>query len=108
MAGYRRAVTREADVEAMRADGLAAALISAHTYSSGEALAYHFRSQRLGPVVGEPTPGAADHVTPVVLAPHVRANLPPRVRGRRRDGIQLGAARRAPRRPVLAGGGARA
>src|SRR5215207_1889470 len=76
MAGYRRAVTREADVEAMRADGLAAALISAHTYSSGEALAYHFQAQRLGPLVGEPTPGAADHVTPVVLAPHVRANLP--------------------------------
>jgi Peptidase family S41 len=54
----------------------AAALISGRTYSSGEALAYHFQSQRLGPLVGERTPGAADHVTPVVLAPQVRANLP--------------------------------
>jgi len=62
-------------------DGLAAgtpaaALISARTYSSGEALAYHFQSQRLGPLVGEITAGAADHVTPIVLAPHVRATLP--------------------------------
>jgi hypothetical protein len=54
----------------------AAALIGPRTYSSGEALAYHFRAQRLGPLVGEPTPGAADHVTPIVLASHVRANLP--------------------------------
>jgi C-terminal processing protease CtpA/Prc len=54
----------------------AAALIGPGTYSSGEALAYHFQSRRLGPLVGERTPGAADHVTPIVLAPHVRANLP--------------------------------
>ena len=54
----------------------AAALTGARTYSSGEALAYHFQAQGRGPVVGEPTPGAADHVTPIVLAPHVRANLP--------------------------------
>ena len=27
-------------------------------------------------MIGEGTPGAADHVTPVGLAPHVRANLP--------------------------------
>ena len=54
----------------------AAALIGAGTYSSGEALAYHFRAQRRGSLVGARTPGAADHVTPVVLDEHVRANLP--------------------------------
>ncbi len=54
----------------------AAALIGPRTYSSGEALAYHFQAQRLGPLVGERTPGAADHVTPIVLHTHVRANLP--------------------------------
>ncbi len=54
----------------------AAALIGAGTYSSGEALAYHFQAQRLGPLIGERTPGAADHVTPIVLGSHVRANLP--------------------------------
>jgi C-terminal processing protease CtpA/Prc len=53
-----------------------AALIGGGTYSSGEAMAYHFQAQRLGPVVGERTPGAADHVTPIVLGTHVRANLP--------------------------------
>ena len=54
----------------------AAALIGAGTYSSGEALAYHFQAQGRGPLIGARTPGAADHVTPIVLAPHVRANLP--------------------------------
>ena len=54
----------------------AAALIGGRTYSSGEAMAYHFQAQRLGPLVGARTPGAADHVTPIVLAEHVRANLP--------------------------------
>lgn len=54
----------------------AAALIGAGTYSSGEALAYHFQAQGRGPLVGARTPGAADHVTPIVLAEHVRANLP--------------------------------
>jgi hypothetical protein len=53
-----------------------AALISARTFSSGEALAYHFRSQGRGRLVGEATPGAADHVTPVRVSPHVRAVLP--------------------------------
>jgi C-terminal processing protease CtpA/Prc len=62
----------------------AAALIGAGTYSSGEALAYHFQAQRLGPLVGERTPGAADHVTPIVLDAHVRANLP---RGYVRDAV---------------------
>lgn len=54
----------------------AAALIGAGTYSSGEALAYHFQAQRRGPLIGARTPGAADHVTPIVLHEHVRANLP--------------------------------
>ena len=54
----------------------AAALIGGATYSSGEALAYHFQAQGLGPLIGAGTPGAADHITPIVLAPHVRANLP--------------------------------
>ena len=54
----------------------AAALIGPRTYSSGEAVAYHFQAQRRGPLVGERTPGAADHVTPIVLGEHVRANLP--------------------------------
>jgi C-terminal processing protease CtpA/Prc len=54
----------------------AAALTGARTYSSGEGLTYHFQAQGRGPVVGERTPGAADHVTPIVLGTHVRANLP--------------------------------
>ena len=54
----------------------AAALIGPGTYSSGEALAYHFQSQRRGPLIGARTPGAADHITPIVLSAHVRANLP--------------------------------
>ena len=54
----------------------AAALIGPRTYSSGEALAYHFQAQGRGPLIGEGTPGAADHVTPIVLDTHARANLP--------------------------------
>jgi C-terminal processing protease CtpA/Prc len=54
----------------------AAALIGPGTYSSGEALAYHFHAQRRGPLIGARTPGAADHITPIVLDAHVRANLP--------------------------------
>jgi C-terminal processing protease CtpA/Prc len=54
----------------------AAALIGPRTYSSGEAFAYHFQAQRLGPLVGGRTAGAADHVTPATLTAHVRANLP--------------------------------
>jgi hypothetical protein len=54
----------------------AAALIGPRTYSSGEALAYHFQAHGRGPLVGARTPGAADHVTPIVLGPNVRANVP--------------------------------
>jgi C-terminal processing protease CtpA/Prc len=51
-------------------------LVSDRTFSSGEALAYHFQSQGRGRVVGQRTPGAADHITPVRLSGHVRAFVP--------------------------------
>ena len=51
-------------------------LVSEHTFSSGEALAYHLQSQGRGTLVGQRTPGAADHITPVRLSGHVRALLP--------------------------------
>lgn len=53
-----------------------AVLVSGHTYSSAEALAYHLRSRRRATVVGHPTRGAADHVTPVWLTPEVLGFLP--------------------------------
>jgi hypothetical protein len=51
-------------------------LVSERTFSSGEALAYHLQSQGRARVVGQRTPGAADHITPVRLSGHVRAFLP--------------------------------
>jgi C-terminal processing protease CtpA/Prc len=51
-------------------------LIGERTFSSGEALAYHLQSQGRARVVGQRTPGAADHVTPVRVSGHVRAVLP--------------------------------
>ena len=51
-------------------------LISERTFSSGEALAYHLQARGRVTVVGERTPGAADHITPVRVSPHVRAMLP--------------------------------
>jgi hypothetical protein len=51
-------------------------LVGERTFSSGEALAYHLQSQGRGTIVGQPTPGAADHITPVRLSGHVRALLP--------------------------------
>ncbi|MEV4515300.1 S41 family peptidase [Dactylosporangium sp. NPDC049525] len=51
-------------------------LVSAATFSSGEALAYHLKARDRVLVVGEPTPGAADHVLPVRLAPTVLAHVP--------------------------------
>jgi hypothetical protein len=51
-------------------------LVSERTFSSGEALAYHLQSQGRATVVGERTPGAADHVTPVRVSRHVRALVP--------------------------------
>ena len=57
-------------------------LISERTFSSGEGLAYHLQSQGRASLVGQQTPGAADHITPVRVTPHVRAMLP---EGRVRD-----------------------
>jgi len=51
-------------------------LVGERTFSSGEGLAYHLQSRGRVRVVGQRTPGAADHITPVRLSPHVRALLP--------------------------------
>jgi C-terminal processing protease CtpA/Prc len=53
-----------------------AVFTSRRTFSSGEALAYHLQVRRRVAVVGERTPGAADHVTPIRLAPTVLGILP--------------------------------
>ena len=53
-----------------------AVLVSDHTYSSAEALAYHLRARRRATVIGRPTRGAADHVTPVWVTPEVLGFLP--------------------------------
>ena len=51
-------------------------LVSERTFSSGEALAYHIQSQGRARLVGQRTPGAGDHITPVSVSDHVRAFLP--------------------------------
>ena len=51
-------------------------LVGERTFSSGEGLAYHLQSQGRARVVGQRTPGAADHITPVRVSRHVRALLP--------------------------------
>jgi hypothetical protein len=51
-------------------------LTSAKTFSNGEALAYHLQMRKRARVVGETTPGAADYVTPIRLAPTVLGLLP--------------------------------
>jgi hypothetical protein len=51
-------------------------LIGERTFSSGEGLAYHLQSRGRAVLVGQRTPGAADHVTPVRVTRHVRALLP--------------------------------
>jgi C-terminal processing protease CtpA/Prc len=53
-----------------------AVLVSGRTFSSGEGLAYHIQARSRATLVGETTPGAADHVTPVRVTEHVRAVLP--------------------------------
>jgi C-terminal processing protease CtpA/Prc len=53
-----------------------AVLVSNHTYSSAEALAYHLRARDRVTVIGAATRGAADHVTPIQLTPRVSAVLP--------------------------------
>jgi hypothetical protein len=52
------------------------ALVGERTFSSGEALAYHLRSQGRRRLVGQRTPRAADHITPVRVSGHVGALLP--------------------------------
>jgi C-terminal processing protease CtpA/Prc len=61
-----------------------AVVVSERTFSSGEALAYHVQSRARGQVVAQRTAGAADHITPVRLSPHVRGLLPD---GRVRDAV---------------------
>jgi Peptidase family S41 len=51
-------------------------LIGERTFSSGEGLAYHLQSHGRAALVGQRTPGASDHVTPVRVTRHVRALLP--------------------------------
>jgi len=51
-------------------------LVSERTFSSGEGLAYHLQCRRRARIVGQRTPGAADHITPVNVSGHVRALLP--------------------------------
>ena len=51
-------------------------VLSERTFSSGEALAYHIQSRGRAQLVGQRTPGAADHITPVRISAHVRAFLP--------------------------------
>ena len=51
-------------------------LISRRTYSSAEALAYHLQARGRVRVIGEPSRGAADHITPVQLTAQVRGFLP--------------------------------
>ncbi|MEV0569583.1 S41 family peptidase, partial [Dactylosporangium sp. NPDC050588] len=53
-----------------------AVLVGPGTFSSGEALAYHLQARGRVAIVGETTPGAADHITPIRLAPTVVAYLP--------------------------------
>ncbi len=54
----------------------AAVVVSSRTFSSGEALAFHLQQLCGRPVVGVPTRGAADHVTPVRVTQDVTAFLP--------------------------------
>jgi C-terminal processing protease CtpA/Prc len=51
-------------------------VVGERTFSSGEGLAYHLQSQGRARLVGQRTPGAADHITPVRVSGHVRALLP--------------------------------
>jgi hypothetical protein len=53
-----------------------AVLVGPRTYSSAEALAYHLQARGRATVIGEPTRGAADHVTPVRLTRQVLGLLP--------------------------------
>jgi hypothetical protein len=56
--------------------GPVAVLVGPRTYSSAEALAYHLQARGRATVVGAPTRGAADHVTPIRLTRQVLGLLP--------------------------------
>src|SRR5262252_2068431 len=61
---------------AVPADMPVAVLVSGRTFSSAEALAYHLQARGRVTIVGERTPGAADHVTDIRLAATVTGELP--------------------------------
>jgi hypothetical protein len=52
-----------------------AVLVGRGTFSSAEGLAYFLQSTGRATVIGAVTRGAADHITPLVLGPHIRAHL---------------------------------
>jgi hypothetical protein len=54
----------------------AAVLVGPGTFSSAEGLAYHLRARGRVTVVGERTPGGADHVVPIRLTRTVSGQLP--------------------------------
>jgi Peptidase family S41 len=66
---------RLADV-ALPSETPVSVLVGEGTFSSGEGLAYHLQSRGRARIVGQRTPGAADHITPVRVTGHVRALLP--------------------------------
>lgn len=59
-----------------RPSGAVTALIGPGTYSSGEALAWVLQTHQLATLVGQRTPGAADHVVPLALTHDVEARIP--------------------------------
>jgi len=61
---------------AMRRETPVTVLVSERTFSSGEALAYHLQSRGRARLVGQRTPGAADHITPCASAAMCAASCP--------------------------------
>jgi hypothetical protein len=75
--GRRRWSTRGPADDADPAGGRpTAVLVGPGTFSSGEALAYHLRARDRVVVVGERTPGGADHVVPIRLTRTVTGQVP--------------------------------
>ncbi|WP_111765750.1 S41 family peptidase [Nakamurella deserti] len=62
-------------VTTVPADVPVTVLVGRGTFSSAEGLAYFLQSTGRATVVGSVTRGAADHITPVVVLPSVRAHL---------------------------------
>lgn len=61
---------------AVPADVPVEVMVGPDTFSSGEALAYHLQARGRVTISGATTPGGADHVTPIRLAPTVLGLLP--------------------------------